>query len=121
MFATLRQRNFALLWLGGVISIGPSTGARSLLQAKSPDAYRGRIFGAFGMTAGLFALIGTVTAGFLTGHLDVVTVLNIQALGYELGGLLIIALLPREKDTPPLQAEPVLAGHALAQPSPGDH
>ena len=67
------------------------------MQAKSPDAYRGRIFGALGMTAGLFALIGTITAGFLTDHLGVVTVLNIQAGGYVLGGLLILMLLPRER------------------------
>jgi MFS family permease len=95
---------FPFYWLSvglfitvGVVSIGPSTGAQSLLQAKSPDAYRGRIFGALGMTMGLFALIGTLTAGFLTDHLGVVTVLNLQAAVYMLGGLMILVLLPRAK------------------------
>jgi MFS family permease len=94
----------------GVVGIGPATGAQSLMQAKSPDAYRGRIFGALGMTAGLFALIGTITAGFLTDHLGVVTVLNIQAAGYVLGGVLILTLLPREreKEIAPLQSEAML-------------
>ena len=107
---------FPFFWLtvglfvtAGLVGIGPSTGARSLLQAKSPDAYRGRIFGALGMTMGLFALIGTLTAGFLTDHLGIITVLNLQAAGYVLGGLLVLTLLPREKHTPPLQTEPVLA------------
>jgi MFS family permease len=95
---------FPFYWLSvglfitvGVVSIGPSTGAQSLLQAKSPDAYRGRIFGALGMTMGLFALIGTLTAGLLTDHLGVVTVLNLQAIVYMLGGLMILVLLPRAK------------------------
>ena len=67
------------------------------------------IFGALGMTMGLFALIGTITAGFFTDHLGVVAVLNIQAAGYVFGGLLVLALLPREKDTVPLQTEPAPA------------
>jgi MFS family permease len=96
---------FPFFWLSvglfiaaGLVGIGPSTGAQSLLQAKSPDAYRGRVFGALGMTTGLCFLVGAVAAGFLTDRLGVVTVLNIQAAGYILGGLLIIALLPREKE-----------------------
>jgi MFS family permease len=80
----------------GVISIG-RTGRESLLQAKSPDAYRGRIFGALGMVTGLLYLIGTVTAGFFTDHLGVVTVLNIQAAASIFAGLLALVLLPREK------------------------
>lgn len=66
---------------------------------------------------GLFALIGTITAGFLTNHLGVVTVLNIQAAGCVFGGLLVIALLPRKKDTSSLQEEPVLADLAPAEGS----
>lgn len=93
----------------GLMGIGPSTGAQSLMQATSPDAYRGRIFGVLGATMGLFAFIGTIIAGFLTDHLGLITILNIQAAGYIVAGLLIIALLPRAEDTPPLQTEPVLA------------
>lgn len=106
---------FPFFWLtvglfvtAGLVGIGPSTGAQSLLQAKSPDAYRGRIFGALGMTMGLFALIGTISAGSLTDHVGLITILNIQAAGYIVGGLLVIALLPRAKAAPP-QPESTLA------------
>ncbi len=93
----------------GLVGIGPSTGSQSLMQATSPDAYRGRIFGVLGATMGLFGFIGTIIAGFLTDHLGLITILNIQAAGYIVAGLLIIALLPRAEATPPLQTEPVLA------------
>jgi MFS family permease len=113
---------FPFFWLSvglfvaaGLFSIGPSTGAQSLLQAKSPDAYRGRIFGALGMTVGLFALLGTLIAGFLTDHIPLITILNIQAAVYVLSGLLVIALLPRQKKVPAPQAEPVPNEEGVAQ------
>ena len=106
---------FPFFWLSvglfvaaGLVGIGPMTGARSLLQAKSPDAYRGRIFGVLGMLMGLFALIGTITAGFLTDHLGLITILNIQAAGYVFAGLLVIILLPREKKLLQMQTEPAM-------------
>jgi MFS family permease len=77
----------------GVITIF-RTGREALLQAKSPDAYRGRIFGALGMVTGLLYLVGTVTAGVTTSHLGVVTVLNLQAAVYVCAGLLALVLLP---------------------------
>jgi len=114
---------FPFFWLtvglfvtAGLVGIGPSTGAQSLLQAKSPDAYRGRIFGALGMTTGLCFLIGTVAAAFLTDRLGVVTVLNIQTAGYVFGGLLIIVLLPREKESPLPPKEPALADQSSMEP-----
>jgi MFS family permease len=79
----------------GIITIF-RTGREALFQAKSPDAYRGRIFGALGMVTGLLYLIGTIFAGVLTDHLGVVPVLNMQAAGYVLAGLLALMLLPRE-------------------------
>ena len=80
----------------GIITIF-RTGREALLQAKSPAAYRGRIFGALGMVTGLLYLIGTIIAGLLTDHLGVVPVLNMQAAGYIVAGLLALLLLPREK------------------------
>lgn len=89
----------------GVVGVACSTGAQSLLQAKSPDAYRGRVFGVLGMISGLLALIGTATAGFFTDRLGLITVLNIQAAGYMIAGLLILVLLPRQKKLASLQEE----------------
>ncbi len=81
----------------GVITIF-RTGREALLQAKSPDAYRGRIFGALGVVTGLLYLIGTVVAGVFTDRFGVVTVLNMQAVGLTFAGLLALVLLPREKN-----------------------
>ena len=80
----------------GVISVG-RIGWQSLLQARSPDTYRGRIFGALGMVTGLTYLVGTVAAGSLTDRLGVVTVLNLQAMGYMLAGILVLVRLPRQQ------------------------
>jgi MFS family permease len=93
---------FPFYWLSvglfmavGIITIF-RTGREALLQVRSPDAYRGRIFGALAMVTGLLYLIGTLSAGVLTDHLGVVPVLNMQAAGYVLAGLLALMLLPRE-------------------------
>jgi MFS family permease len=93
---------FPVLWFAiglfvavGIPGIAFMTGMQSLLQATSPGAYLGRVFGALGMTMGLFQLIGVVTAGAVTDRLGVVTVLNIQGMGYVLAGLLGITLLRR--------------------------
>jgi MFS family permease len=113
---------FPFFWLtvglfitAGLFSIGPSTGAQSLLQAKSPDAYRGRIFGALGMTVGLFALLGTLIAGFLTDHIPLITILNIQATVYVLAGFLVLVLLPREKKASAPEPVPVLNEQGAVQ------
>jgi len=113
---SLLKLSAGLFVAAGLVGIGPSTGAQSLLQAKSPDAYRGRVFGALGMITGLCLLIGTITAGFLTDHLGVVTVLNIQAAGYVFGGLLIIVLLPRKKETAISPEEPEIADQPSMEP-----
>lgn len=60
------------------------------------------------MTMGLFALVGTLASGFLTDCLGLITVLYIQAAGYILSGILVLALLPRAQATPSIQAEPAL-------------
>jgi MFS family permease len=99
----------------GVVSIGPSTGRQSLLQAKSPDAYRGRIFGALGMVGGLLSLVGTLTAGFFTDRMGLIIVLNVQAAGYMVAGLLVVVLLPRGNK---LVAIPALPVPASAEPIP---
>lgn len=78
----------------GIPGIAALTGLQSLLQARSPDAYRGRVFGTLGMTMGLLGLLGTLIAGTVTDHLGVVSVLTIQGAGYVLAGILVLALLP---------------------------
>jgi len=85
----------ALFIVVGVPGIGMLAGFQSLVQARSPDVYRGRVFGALGTTTGVLGLLGTITAGTVTDHFGVITVLSIQGAGYMVAGLLLILLLPR--------------------------
>jgi hypothetical protein len=77
----------------GIPGVAMTTGLLSLLQSRSPAAFRGRVFGALNMTSGLLGLVGTLTAGAVTDRLGVVTVLTIQGMGYVVAGLLLIVLL----------------------------
>jgi MFS family permease len=81
----------------GVPGIGAMTGTQSLLQTRSPDAYRGRIFGALGALMGLLRLVGVIVAGAVTTQQNLVAVLNVQGLGYVAAGLLAILLLPAKR------------------------
>jgi MFS family permease len=84
----------------GIPGIGSMTGMQSLLQARSPDAYRGRVFGVLGALTGLLRLIGVVIAGIVTDQLGLITVLNIQGFGYVTAGLLAVLLLPARRRAP---------------------
>ncbi|HEU5441622.1 MAG TPA: MFS transporter [Ktedonobacterales bacterium] len=92
----------------GIPGIGLNTGMMSLAQGRSPEAYRGRVFGVVQAVMSLLMLIGTVIAGTVTDRLGVVTLLNIQGGGYVVAGLLLWLLLPRRQPglaSPPERAE----------------
>jgi MFS family permease len=78
----------------GVPGLSSSTGAQALLQATTPEAYLGRVFGVLGTIMGACLLFGTVTAGAFTPQIGVVPMLNIQGAGYVAAGLLVLTLLP---------------------------
>ena len=79
----------------GVSGVGVLTGSQSRLQTSAPEAFLGRIFGILGTAMGAFTLVGTVIAGTISNTLGVIPVLNIQAAGKLLAGVLALALLPR--------------------------
>jgi len=79
----------------GVSGVGVLTGSQSRLQADAPQAYLGRIFGILGTAMGVFMLAGTLIAGTVSNTLGVIPVLNLQAAGKLLAGVLALALLPR--------------------------
>jgi MFS family permease len=83
----------ALFVAVGIPGVVLSTGRSTLLQSAVADAYRGRVFGTYGMTGALLALLGTTLAGTLGDRVGVVTVLNIQGCVYVLAGLVVPALL----------------------------
>jgi MFS family permease len=81
---------FVVVGVPGVIGM---TGVNTLLQTSVADAFRGRVFGAFGMVASLMALIGLTLAGMIGDRVGVISVLNIQGAGYIVAGLMVLALL----------------------------
>jgi MFS family permease len=99
----------------GIPGIGMLTGMQSLLQARAPEDYRGRVFGALGAIMGLLRLVGVVIAGVVTSPQDLITVLNIQGFGYVTAGLLAILLLPAHRPAPAsiASASPVAAQEQL--------
>jgi hypothetical protein len=82
---------FAAVGIPGLIG---ATGTLSLLQAWSPDAYRGRIFGAEGAIGGPMVLIGAVAAGTLPQRIGLLPVFSGQGIAKTMGRLISIALLP---------------------------
>jgi MFS family permease len=64
----------------GIVNIGFFVQLTTLLQIHTPDAYRGRIFGAYGMVWSLFLLLSTTLAGLVGDHIGIVPLLNCEAL-----------------------------------------
>ena len=116
MLTVLRQRDFALVWFGGLVSLTGDwmlqvalplyvygltgstlatlqIGASTLLQSATADAYRGRVLGAIGATAACATLIGAGLGDPLGDRVGNVTMLNVQGLGYGLAGIMVLVSL----------------------------
>ncbi len=85
-----------LMVVVGLPAAAFGVGYNTLLQRVVEDAYRGRIFGALAATSALSVLIGTGLAGALSRSFSVASLVNIQVVAYLLGGLLVLAWLPRD-------------------------
>ncbi len=79
--------------LQGVPIMGLFVSIDTLLQQNVADRYRGRIFGAYGATAGLAILIGQALASMFGDRIGIIPVLDIMGLAYLLAGLLALLLL----------------------------
>ena len=96
--------NYHVVWPGiwpamvfmaivGVPIAGLVAGQTTLLQAATEDAYRGRILGAFGAVGALSTLLGALLGGVLGDQLGIVTLLNVQGLGYGSAGVIVLMAL----------------------------
>lgn len=102
-----------LMTVVGLPAAGLQVGALTLLQTAIADAYRGRIFGAFGTTQALAMLIGAALAGLLGDLVGIVAVLNTQGAVYVAGGVMVLTLLPGGRATASVAAreeEPATLG-----------
>jgi MFS family permease len=88
----------------GVPGVIARTGINTVLQTAVVDEFRGRVFGALGMTASLMMLIGSTVAGTFGDRVGVIPILNIQGGVYVLAGLVAFALLGRRQLRVPEQA-----------------
>jgi predicted MFS family arabinose efflux permease len=82
-----------LLLLVGIPAIVSFVSVQTLLQQETEDAFRGRIFGAFGTTITLLMLIGSGIGGALADQLGAAFLMSSAAIIYIVAGLLAIVLL----------------------------
>jgi predicted MFS family arabinose efflux permease len=90
-----------LVGAAGVTSVGWLISEQTLLQTLTPDAVRGRVFGAYGTTLGLVQLTASIVAGVLGDRVGIVPTLDVGSLLYVAAGVLAVGplaallLLPR--------------------------
>jgi MFS family permease len=80
----------ALMIVVGLPAAAMVVGYVTVLQTAAPDAYRGRLIGAFGTTGALTRLIGAALAGALGDRLGIIPSLTIQGAGYVFAGILVL-------------------------------
>ena len=96
--------NYHVVWPGiwpaivfmaivGVPIAGMVAGLTTLMQSATEDAYRGRILGAFGAVGALSTFFGALLGGLLGDGVGIVTMLNIQGLGYGTAGAIVLIAL----------------------------
>ncbi len=82
----------------GIPGIAAVTGLASLVQANTPDQFRGRIFSAYFTVSDGFQALGMLLAGLLADPIGLLPVLNGQAALYLLAGLLALTVLTQSSD-----------------------
>ncbi|MFI7067909.1 MFS transporter [Kribbella sp. NPDC050124] len=82
---------FACMIVVGLPGAFTIAGMMTVLQRRTEDASRGRIFGAIAAAEGVAVLIGIASAGVLGELVGIIPVLVFQGLGYVVGGSVILA------------------------------
>lgn len=82
---------FACMIIVGLPGAFTIAGMMTVLQRRTEDASRGRIFGAIAAAEGVAVLIGIAAAGVLGELVGIIPVLVFQGLGYVVGGAVVLA------------------------------
>jgi hypothetical protein len=90
--------------VAGKPAVAGGTGRQSLVQTRTSDAYRGRVFGALGAVDGVALLVGFGLGGVLGDAVGIVPVLSASAGLRVLGGVVTLGLLPRQERRPTADA-----------------
>jgi predicted MFS family arabinose efflux permease len=81
---------FVCMILVGVPGAFTVAGSMTVLQRLTEDGSRGRVLGALGAVEGGAVLVGITAAGVLGNLVGIIPMLVLQALGYLLGGAVIL-------------------------------
>jgi MFS family permease len=102
---------FLLMIVVGLPGAAQGAGFSTLQQERTPDAYRGRIFGAINTGSAIAMTAGIVLASVLGDVIGIIAVLSLQGIVHLLAGPYVLARLgsqetPQQPETRPV----VLAG-----------
>jgi MFS family permease len=86
---------FGLMIVVGLPGAAQSAGFATLQQERTPDAYRGRIFGAINTGSATAMVVGIVLASALGGVLGIIAILSLQGLIHMVAGPFVLARLGR--------------------------
>ena len=92
-----------LMVLAGPALIGWIVSLQTILQQATADAFRGRVFGAFGTISALLMVVGAFISGALTDLIGSVALITVTALLYGVAG--VIAAIRLAKPIRKLDAE----------------
>ena len=81
---------FACMILVGVPGAFTVAGSMTVLQRLTENGSRGRVFGALGAVEGGAVLVGIAAAGILGNVVGIIPLLVFQALGYLVGGVVVL-------------------------------
>lgn len=90
-----------LFVLVGLPASGMEPSFTTIVQRATKERLRGRVFAAMFTTLAFGSLFGMLIGSTLGDRVGVVTLLNIQGLGYVFGGLLVLRFLPRARRAEP--------------------
>lgn len=85
---------FAFVPLLGIPMVVSNVALSTMIQTVTPEAYRGRIYGALGTTNALVGVLATVTAGLIGPQVGTVPMLVTAACITFLGGMVALVFLP---------------------------
>lgn len=104
----------ALFALSGLPNATSQIGASATAQRCCPAELRGRLAGVMSASGAIGAAVGTVSAGLLVDHVDVIPLFNAQALVYLAAGVATWLLIARRAERtvgegPPIATDVIVA------------
>jgi MFS family permease len=83
--------------LAGPPAVAGGAATQSIIQEQTTDAYRGRVFGAFGWVISIAMLFSFAAGGILGDAVGIVPILSAAALLRIVGGIGVFAFMPRHE------------------------